>query len=391
MELFIDKYKPTSFDQIEFSKESDDRLISLSKISNVPHIILKGRRGSGKRTRALLFLKERFGPGVFSIKNHHIETAVPNKKDSVILQIMVSPYHFQFNPSVHGVYDRVLLQKFIEEIVRIKIISNIPYRVVVIEDADLLTQEAQQSLRRTLETRIKNCRFIFLVNQEGHLIDPIYSRCSVIGVASPTNTEIVSVLSGIAKSEGLTPPPALLESIAKSSERNITTAIHMLQKMVVEKGPSGLSTAVVEVGYNARVAEDIIKTLISGTDITIFMNDVRAKVNDLFVNGVTGAGILLMLFKCALSKIPKSEIETIYNICRYASDYDNTIRLGGKSTYHIEAFCLRLFKEIKMLMDKRNKQKKATTTSTSTTTAASSLIVKPKAAPTFISKNNCSS
>lgn len=383
MDLFIDKYKPSSFEQIEFSKDSNERLISLSKTNNVPHIILKGRRGSGKRTRVLLFLKERFGPGVFNVKNHHIETTVPNKKEPIMLQIMVSPYHYQFNPSIHGVYDRILLQKFIDEIVKFKIISNVPYRVVVIEDTDLLTQEAQQSLRRTLETRIKNCRFIFLVNQEGHLIDPIYSRCSIIGVASPTNEEIVTVLSGIAKSEGATITDALLESIAKSSERNITTAIHTLQKLIIEKGACGLSKAVVETDYNLKVAEDIVKVLISGTDITIFVNDVRSKINEMFVNGVPGTTILLMLFKSALAKIPKSETETVYNICKYANDYDNTIRLGGKSTYHIEAFCLRLFKEIKLLMDRRNKQKKAAAAAESPTHPP----VKSKAAPTFISKN----
>jgi len=381
MELFIDKYKPDTFDVINFSEDSNTKLISLAKSQNVPHIILRGFRGSGKRTRALMFLKEKFGQSVFNIKNYTLEVDVPNKKEPISLQIMTSPYHFQFNPSVHGVYDRVLIKKFIDEIVKFKILSHIPYRVVIIEDADLLTHEAQQSLRRTLETRIKHCRFIFIVNQEGHLIDPIYSRCSIIGVASPTHENIVKILEKIRVNEGFPENLKLLELIAHNSDRNLTTAIHTLQRIWIEKGIDGLTKTVVELDCNMKVIEEIIKTLISGTDITIFMNEVRSKINELFVNGVSGTNILLMLFKCAISKLPKSDTELILNICKNASDYDNSIRLGGKSTYHIEAFCLKLFKDIKLLMIKNAKAKKNNQTPTTHVETK-----QKKLAPIFISK-----
>lgn len=348
MELYIDKYQPKSFDDIGFSDDANEKLSCLAKSDGVPHIILKGRRGSGKRTRAMLFLQEKFGHGVYNIKNSQIEYETNSK--TIELQIASSPYHFQINPSVHGVYDRVLLQKFIDEIVKYKILSRIPYRVVIVEDADLLTHEAQQSLRRTLETRIKNCRFIFLVNQEGHMIEPIYSRCSVIGVASPTNTEIRKILTNVIDTEKVAVVPDLLESIIVKSDRSITTALHSLQKVVVMKSTD------VEIDDNQRVVDDIVQLLMSGTELSIF-DDVRTKINELFINSLSGTSILNMLMKSLLMKIPKSEHETIYNICRFASDYDNTIRLGGKYTYHIEAFCLHAFKEIKLLMDQRKKKK----------------------------------
>lgn len=349
MELYIDRYKPATFDQIGFCEDANEKLACLARSDGVPHIILKGRRGSGKRTRAMLFLKEKFGNGVFNIKNSQIEYETTNK--TIELQISSSPYHYQINPSVHGVYDRVLLQKFIDEIVKYKILSHIPYRVIIVEDADLLTHEAQQSLRRTMETRIKNCRFIFLVNQEGHMIDPIYSRCSVIGVASPSNDEIRSILTNVIETEKATVPPVLLEAIIAKSDRNITTSLHSLQKVVIMRSDD------VEIDDNQRVVDDIIQLLIEGADLTIF-DEVRTKINELFINSLSGTAILSMLMKTMLSKVPKSEHETIYNICRFASDYDNTLRLGGKFTYHIEAFCLHLFKEIKVLMDRRTKQKK---------------------------------
>lgn len=353
--MFIDKYRPTKLDQFNFSNETNDKLISLSHSENVPHIILRGRRGSGKRTRALLFLNEKFGPGVFNIKNFQLEVSVPNKKKPIMLNIMASPYHFQFNPSIHGVYDRVLIQKFIDDIIKYKIVSSIPYRVVIIEDADLLTHEAQQSLRRTLETRIKNCRFIFLVNNEGHLIDPIYSRCSIIGVASPSVEHITNILATIYEAEAATSEITReqLQMIARSSNRNLTVAIHTLQKILIENTVSPFK---IPIDNNQQVVSEIVKMLTTASDLSI-ISEIRTNINELFVNGLSGTGILFMLFKTILGKIPKTEIEVVHNICECASDYDNSIRLGGKSMYHIEAFCLHVFREIKLLMEKTRKLK----------------------------------
>lgn len=359
MELFIDKYKPKTFEDIGFSEHSNERLINLSKAPNMPHLILRGTYGSGKRSRVLLFLKEKFGPSVYKLRTHIIEASVPNKKDPIPLQILVSPYHYQFNPSFHGVYDRVLIQKFIDEIVKYKIVTNIPYRIIVLEDTDLLTFEAQQSLRRTLETRIKNCRFIFLVNQVGHLIDPIYSRCIVVNVSAPTIRQTERILSNIVKSEGLSVNPKLLTNIARQSERNITNAIHNLQKIIV-KDKAALSKDTVALNDDIAVADEIIKLLISANDLTVFV-DIRKKINELFIHNIPATKILNMLFKRAIFRIPKTETQCIYNIAQFASDYDNSIRLGGKFIYHIEVFCLRFFREIKELMSKRRiTQPKAT-------------------------------
>ena len=366
MSLFIDKYRPTRFDEIKYGKDANQRLISLSKKRNMPHLILRGSYGSGKQTRVMLFLKEKFGPSVFKLKNHTIEACVPNKKDPIPLQILVSPYHYQFNPSSHGVYDRVLIQKFIDEIVKYKIVANIPYRIIVIENADLLTNEAQESLRRTLETRIKNCRFIFLINQVGNVIDPIQSRCIIINVPAPTNKQIVDVLQQIVIEEGHTSTnPSLLNKIAIQSERNMSTAIHNLQKVIIQDKNS-LVTDQLALNDDVYTADQVILMLIKGTDLTIF-NEIRDNIKKLFIQNIPATKILNMLFKRTLVHIPSSETEVIYKVCKFASDYDNTIRLGGKFIYHIEAFCLNVFKEIKMLMKRKKLASKAPILSRSNT------------------------
>lgn len=357
-ELFVDKYRVTNLDDMSYGDECNQRLKSLSTIDSVPHVILEGRRGSGKRTRALLFLKERFGNGVFNIKNFQVEADVPNKTKPIQCQLLISPYHFQFNPRVHGVYDRVLIQKFIEDIVKVQIVNKkVPFRVVVLEDTDLLTHEAQQSLRRTLETRIRNCRFIFLVNKEGHLIDPIYSRCSVIRVPSPEIIDITKKLSSICDMEKIRYSNAILNQIASYSNRNMSTAIHCLQKIIFKMGADALNNDTfnpVDIDDTDRVVSNVVHLLITGTSLDVF-TDIRNNIYELMVNCDSGTMILTLLFKEILKRMPKSETKTIYNICKQASDHDNSLRLGGKSMYHIESFCLHMFKEIGDLMQKRSK------------------------------------
>jgi len=347
MKLFIDKYRPKSFDDLKYSKDSDDKLISLAAGDNTPHLILRGNYGCGKKTRTLLYLREKFGDGVYKMKTHFIEASVPNKKDPIPLQVSVSDYHYQFNPSFHGVYDRVLIQKFVDEIVKYKTLSNIKQRTIVIEDSDLLTFEAQQSLCRTLETRIKNCRFIFLVNNVGHLIKAINSRCIPVDISSPTVDEIKSILIEIAKGEKLAINSKLLDNIAINSERNVTQAINTLQKICI-KDKDQLVHAKLALPDDVAVAEQVIDMLVKGKGLDIFP-DIRKKINELSIHNISPARILYMLFMRGLMRIPKSNIDKVHEVCKLASYYDNTIRMGGKFIYHIEAFCLHYFEIIKIL------------------------------------------
>ena len=133
----------------------------------------------------------------------NMECKVINKTEPLILPILYSPYHFQINLSPYGVYDRVLLEFFFKEIVNYKPFNNLPYRIIIIEETDNLTIEAQQSLRRTLETKILNSRFIFIVNNEGFLIEPLYSRCIILPVLSPTKKELFTILKKIADNENI--------------------------------------------------------------------------------------------------------------------------------------------------------------------------------------------
>lgn len=352
MEMFIDKYRPTSIDELNFNHAQNKFLISLIKHEDtLPHIILEGTRGSGKKTRTLLFLKEKFGNGVLNIKNYKIQTDIPNKKEPIEMQVLISPYHFQFNPSIHGVHDKVVLQAFINDIVKTKIMTGLPYRILVIEDADLLTFEAQESLRRTLETRISTCRFIFLVNKEGRMIDPLYSRCIPIKISAPMPSETAEILKNIAEKEHMDLPDSVYSAIIKHSHYDVTKAIHYLNLLAV-KDPMCKEFKPEDYDDVQKTIMDITSLLIKSTDLAV-MEKIRESLYKLMIHNIPPNTIIFKIMEILLPKLKKN-ICTIYNICNIANIHDDSIRSASKPIYHIEAFCLKVFRELKILAAHKN-------------------------------------
>jgi replication factor C subunit 3/5 len=109
------------------------------------------------------------------------------------------------------------------------------FKVVVINEADHLTRDAQAALRRTMEKYSPNLRLILLANSTANIIAPIRSRTLLVRVAAPTEKEIVQVLNAVAKKEKFQPVQPLYERIAKDSNRNLRKALLMLEAVHAQK------------------------------------------------------------------------------------------------------------------------------------------------------------
>ncbi len=350
--MLIDKYRPKSFGDLSFNHDTNTILKHLAHADDLPHLIIEGKRGSGKKTRIHMFLQEKFGDIV--IKNQKLEFQVSsNKKKETILHIRSSKYHYQFNPSIHGVYDKVILNKFINDTVTYQKLSKFPYRIIIIEDADRLTLEAQLSLRRTLETRIKRCRFIFLVNKENNMIDQLYSRCLTIRNASPTNNEIKLILETILEKESK--KCTSIDDLIKSSNRDLNLAVHYLDKTLLTGSKFNLEKNA-DVKYKDIYA--VVDLLFSGKNLDI-IERIRNHIYTLLVNGIDPPIILELIFNRVLDKIPKTKQNLVYinNICKIANDRDDSLRKGSKAMYHLESFVLHVFREIKHLLLTKSKPK----------------------------------
>jgi replication factor C subunit 3/5 len=358
MSLFADKYQPSSLSDLDYGDYVGRVLTSLAHSLQLPHLIIEGARGSGKKLLANLFLKEKYG--AFHTSRVLMHLKIPGKTEEKELHTLASRYHYQLNPNIHNIYDRTLMQSFIDAVVQCEIISSIPFRIIIIEDADLLTIEAQESLRKTLETYINTCRFIFLSNREGHIIDPLYSRCVKIEVRSPTSSEIEGILRKITEAE-LTPaqvaliPPQVYLQIIKGSQRDLSRALRYHEKYIM-RVKCGLEPMFDLREYDSvyNYCCKIIETIISGTDIVGTMDNVRSYLYELVNYCTDNKELLSILLDISLSKIPKTCHTERYLLCNMASVRDESIRQSSKSVYHVEGFCLYIFGIIKTLMERQS-------------------------------------
>ena len=254
MALLVDKHRPRSLEALTYHEDLSERLKSLvGEMSNnviclllnftqaqsgdFPHLLVYGPSGAGKKTRIVATLKELYGPGVEKIKiDSRVFQTTSNRK--LEFNIVASVYHLEITPSDVGNYDRVVVQDLLKEVAQTQQVDQSArqrFKVVVINEADHLTRDAQAALRRTMEKYSPNLRLILLANSTANIIAPIRSRTLLIRVAAPTEIEICQVLKKVGNKEGWTEAEGLNRRIAKESGRNLRRALLMYEAIHAQK------------------------------------------------------------------------------------------------------------------------------------------------------------
>src|ERR1700761_7604542 len=202
-----------------------------------PHLLVYGPSGAGKKTRIIATLKELYGPGVEKIKiDARVFQTTSNRK--LEFNIVSSVYHLEITPSDVGNFDRVVVQDLLKEVAQtqqVDLNAKQRFKVVVINEADHLTRDAQAALRRTMEKYSGNVRLILLANSTSNIIAPIRSRTLLVRVAAPTENDICSVLRVAGKKERFQVSEGLNRRIAKDSGRNLRRALLMFEAVHAQK------------------------------------------------------------------------------------------------------------------------------------------------------------
>ena len=327
-----------SFNQIEAQ-----HLSSYAKIEGLPHMIIQGAEGSGRHTMALLYLKERYHLTDLVVKSQMVEIKSGSKVIS--LHMLYSDYHCQIDPSQHGVYDRIILQNFIKDMLRNKPITEIPYHIMIINNADRLTIEAQQSLRRTLEKKINTSRFIFLVNQESCSIDSLISRCLQVRLSSPTVPQIIGCLNHVCQSEQINVNPQIITQIANHSKRNLITAYNLLQSLITLHATQIATMTTVdlsELNSNDQYVAELIDLIVTAKTPQ-HMIQIRKQLYDLLVQCVNPVKIQKMILEGVLEHLSHTETpenrQKMFRLIDLSVKYENTLKYGSKEIYHLEGMC----------------------------------------------------
>lgn len=200
--LWTEKYRPKTLDEIQDQEEIVSRLREFVKNGTMPHCLFAGPPGTGKTTAALCLARDLFGARFHDV-------------------------FMELNASDERGID--VVRTTVKEFARMASLTTVPFKILVLDEADNMTGDAQHALRRTMEKYTSTCRFVLCCNYSGRIIEPIQSRCALFRFTPLPESKIVSHLGSIAKLEGLRISEGGLKSIVEVAEGDLRKGINTLQ------------------------------------------------------------------------------------------------------------------------------------------------------------------
>lgn len=260
-------------------------------------------------------------------------TPTNRKLDVTIVQ---SNYHLEITPADSGNYDRVVIQDLLKEIAQtaqVDASARQRFKVVVINEADSLTRDAQSALRRTMEKYSTNLRLIMVANSTAKIIGPIRSRCLLMRVAAPSHNEIIRVLRFVAHKEKLALTDHLAQRIAVESSRNLRRAVLMLETVYAATQTPAQDVKIPPPDWEAYTAALAQKILQQQSPQQILA--VRSGLYELITHCLPPSLIL----KTLLFELLRGVDDTVKGeLVKWAAFYEHRLRLGSKAIFHLEGF-----------------------------------------------------
>lgn len=200
-EPWTEKYRPKTLDEILGRDYIVARLKSYVQNRSMPHMLFAGPAGVGKTTSALCLAQDLFGE--YWYQNFQETNASDERGINVV-------------------------REKIKNFARTKAIGG-DFKIIFLDEADALTSDAQNALRRTMELFARSCRFILSCNYSSKIIGPIQSRCAVFRFGPLDEKAILKMIDRISKNETLTLTKSGKKAIVYVSEGDMRKAVNTLQ------------------------------------------------------------------------------------------------------------------------------------------------------------------
>ena len=199
-ELWTEKYRPKTVKDYVFKDPAQKRQVNMwIKDGSFPHLLLSGAAGIGKTTLAKVLINE-LGIEDYDVLeiNASRENNVDTVRDKIVNFVQMIPFG--------------------------------PFKVVLVDEADYLTPNAQAILRGVMETYSNHSRFILTCNYPNRIIPAIHSRCQGFHVERTDQTEFTARVATILVEEGIEFELDDLDSFVKITYPDLRKCINMVQQ-----------------------------------------------------------------------------------------------------------------------------------------------------------------
>ena len=219
--LWVEKYRPTDLSTYVGNEHLKDKVKIYLENGDVPHLLLYGRAGTGKTTLAKIIVKN------IDCDYLYVNASDENKIDDVRNKIKTFAASVGFR--------------------------NL--KIIILDEADFLTPNAQAALRNLMETFSKHCRFILTCNYVERIIDPIQSRCQSYKVVPPSKKEVAQQLVDILDDERCTYELDDIALIVNAGYPDIRRVINSAQRQVVDGKLTIDTSSVIQNNYKLQLLE----------------------------------------------------------------------------------------------------------------------------------------
>ncbi len=208
---WIEKYRPRRLDEVISQEESVNILNNTLKTGELPHLLLYGAPGTGKTSSILALCNQLFGPE--RVNERVIELNASDERGINVVRGKI----INFAKIAIGTKDPNYLCP--------------PYKIIILDEADAMTKEAQAALRKVMEENSNITRFCFICNYINQIIEPINSRCVKIRFKPINKNFIIDKLKWISTKEKIPVCDSALVSISEISNGDLRKSILMLQNI----------------------------------------------------------------------------------------------------------------------------------------------------------------
>ena len=309
--MWVEKYRPQNLSEIVNQKDVKGSLSGLMKNqSEMPHLLFSGSAGVGKTTTAICISREILGD---VWKDYTLELNASDER------------------GINMVRERV--KKFSRFA---GLGSQIPFKIIILDEADEMTSDAQTALRRIIEDTAKFCRFILIANNISKIIDPIQSRCAVFKFTRISENEIIEQLKIISQKEKIKVDEKGLKEITNYAGGDMRHAINLLQA-VASAGNISQASVKSSAGLTKTTdVSDVLKLAVSGK-----IQDARNKMIELIkVYGMSESDFL----KYINQSLFEQKSENLEEMSQIIAKYDYRVLSGANSEIQLSAMLAELGK-----------------------------------------------
>ena len=303
---WTEKYRPNQLKEVVGHEPIIKRLEAYAQNKNMPNMLFAGKPGIGKTVCAVAIAHEMFKD---SFKQNFLELNASDERGIDIIRGKIKDFAASLP------------------------FGGAQFKIIFLDEADALTRDAQNALRRTMENYARTCRFILSCNYSSKIIEPIQSRCALFRFKPLPEEKITKRLEFVAKKEDVNVNKEAYEALVYASEGDIRKAINYLQTAsAIESKIDEKAVYKVAAKAKPREIKELIETALEGK-----FKEARKLLDSLlFEYGMSGEEVMLQIYKEVINNENIEDRKKVEIIDRLG-DYNFRLTEGANERIQLES------------------------------------------------------